>query len=107
MEMVSWAFPTAYANKAMRAILARGVPLLSMSKYLVSLAIYAVIAFVVGVLFFQKENHVKTTLLTFSKPKPSKLQSCSQNFLGAKQSSRDVEHCNGKDCHVNNAYDSG
>jgi hypothetical protein len=63
MKMVSWAFPTAYANKAMRAILARGAPLLSMSNYLVSmhaylvsLATYAVIAFMVGVLFFRKKT---------------------------------------------------
>jgi hypothetical protein len=50
---------------------------------------------------------VKPTLFTFSKPKLSKLQSRGQNFLGAKQFRRDVEHCNGKDCHVNNADDSG
>lgn len=56
MKMVSWAFPTTYANKAIRAILARGAPLLSMSNYLVGLAIYAVIAFMVGVAFFRKKT---------------------------------------------------
>jgi len=56
MKMVSWIFPTTYANKAIRAILARGAPLLSMSNYLVGLAIYAVIAFIVGVAFFRKKT---------------------------------------------------
>ena len=56
MKMVSWAFPTTYASKAIRAILARGAPLLSMSNYLVGLAIYAVIAFMVGVVFFRKKT---------------------------------------------------
>ncbi|MBE0511783.1 ABC transporter permease [Candidatus Bathyarchaeota archaeon] len=56
MKMVSWVFPTTYANKAIRAILARGAPLLSMSNYLVGLAIYAVIAFMVGVVFFRKKT---------------------------------------------------
>ena len=54
--MVSWAFPTIYANKAARAILARGATLLSMSNYLVGLVIYAVIAFMVGVAFFRKKT---------------------------------------------------
>ncbi len=56
MKMVSWAFPTTYANKAVRAILARGAPLLSMSNYLVGPVIYAVIAFMVGVAFFRKKT---------------------------------------------------
>lgn len=56
MKLVSWAFPTAYANKVMRPILARGAPLLSMSNYLVSLAIYAVIAFIVGIAIFRKKT---------------------------------------------------
>ena len=56
MKMVSWAFPTTYANKAIRAILARGAPLLDMSNYLLGLAIYAVIVFIVGVAFFRKKT---------------------------------------------------
>lgn len=56
MKMVSWAFPTTYANKAVRAILARGAPLLSMSNYLVGLAIHALIAFMVGVAIFRKKT---------------------------------------------------
>ncbi|MGQ9460183.1 MAG: ABC transporter permease [Candidatus Bathyarchaeaceae archaeon] len=56
MKMVSWAFPTSYANKAVRAILARGASLLSVSNYLVGLAIYAVIAFIVGVAIFRKKT---------------------------------------------------
>jgi len=56
MKTISWAFPTTYANKAIRAILARGAPLLSMSNYLVGLAVYAVIAFIVGVAIFRKKT---------------------------------------------------
>ena len=56
MKMISWVFPTAYANKAIRAILARGAPLLSVSNYLVGLAVYAVIAFMVGVVIFRKKT---------------------------------------------------
>jgi len=56
MKMISWAFPTTYANKAIRAILARGAPLLSVSNYLVGLAVYAVIAFIVGVAIFRKKT---------------------------------------------------
>ena len=56
MKTVSWAFPTTYANKAIRAILARGAPLLSVSNFLVGLAIYAIIAFMVGVAFFRKKT---------------------------------------------------
>jgi len=56
MKMISWVFPTTYANKAIRAILARGAPLLSVSNYLVGLAVYGVIAFVVGVAIFRKKT---------------------------------------------------
>jgi len=56
MKTISWVFPTTYANKAIRAILARGAPLLSVSNYLVSLAVYAVIAFMVGVAIFRKKT---------------------------------------------------
>jgi hypothetical protein len=56
MKLVSWAFPTTYANKAIRAILAWGAPLPSMSNYLVGLAIYTVIAFIVGMAFFRKKT---------------------------------------------------
>jgi len=56
MKTISWAFPTTYANKAIRAILARGAPLLSVSNYLVGLAAYAVIAFIVGVAIFRKKT---------------------------------------------------
>ncbi|MDH5376327.1 MAG: hypothetical protein OEW95_11040 [Candidatus Bathyarchaeota archaeon] len=56
MEMVSWAFPTTYTKKAIRAILARGAPIPSVSNYLVGLAIYAVIAFIVGMAFFRKKT---------------------------------------------------
>jgi hypothetical protein len=56
MKMVSWAFPTTYTNKAIRAILARGAPIPSVSNYLVGLAIYAVIAFIVDMAFFRKKT---------------------------------------------------
>jgi len=56
MKTISWVFPTSYANKAVRAILARGAPLLSMSSYLIGLAVYAAIAFVVGVAIFRKKT---------------------------------------------------
>ena len=56
MEMVSWAFPTTYANKAIRAILARGAPLASMSNYLIGLAVYAAIVFAIGVVIYRKKT---------------------------------------------------
>ena len=56
MKTISWAFPTTYANKAIRAILARGAPLPDVSSYLASLALYAVIAFIVGVAIFRKKT---------------------------------------------------
>jgi len=56
MKTISWAFPTTYANKAIRAILVRGTPLLDTSNYLVSLAVYAVIIFIVGVAIFRKKT---------------------------------------------------
>ena len=56
MEMVSWAFPTTYANKAIRAILARGASLARVSNYLVGLAVYAAIAFIVGVVIYRKKT---------------------------------------------------
>jgi len=56
MNMVSQAFPATYANKAVRAILARGAPLGSMYGYIFALIVYAVIAFTVGVLLFRKKT---------------------------------------------------
>lgn len=56
MEMVSWAFPTTYSNKAIRGILVRGAPLASMSNYLVGLAVYAAIVFAIGVVLYRKKT---------------------------------------------------
>jgi len=56
MEKISWAFPTTYANKAIRAILARGAPLASVSNYLVGLAVYAALVFMIGVVIYRKKT---------------------------------------------------
>lgn len=56
METVSWAFPTTYANKAIRGILARSAPLASMSNYLTGLAVYAAIVFAIGVVIYRKKT---------------------------------------------------
>ena len=56
MSQVSWAFPTTYCNKAIRAILVRGAPLASVSNYLAGLAAYAAILFMIGVLIFRKKT---------------------------------------------------
>ena len=56
MMKVSWAFPTTYSNKAIRAILVRGAPLASMSNYLIALAVYAAIVFAIGVVIYRKKT---------------------------------------------------
>lgn len=56
MSAVAQAFPATYANKAVRAILARGAPLASMYGYIIALIVYAVIAFTLGVLLFRKKT---------------------------------------------------
>ncbi len=56
MEMISWAFPTTYSNKAIRGILVRGASLASMSNYLIGLAVYAAIVFAIGVVIYRKKT---------------------------------------------------
>jgi len=56
MSAVAQAFPGTYANKAVRAILARGAPLASMYGYIIALIVYAAIAFTIGVFFFRKKT---------------------------------------------------
>jgi len=56
MNTVAHAFPATYANKAVRAILARGAPLASMYSYIIALVVYAAIAYTVGVFLFRKKT---------------------------------------------------
>lgn len=56
MMKIAWGFPTTYSNKAIRAILVRGAPLASVSNYLVSLAVYAAIVFIIGVVIYRKKT---------------------------------------------------
>jgi ABC-type multidrug transport system permease subunit len=56
MMKIAWAFPTTYSNKAIRGILARGAPLASMSNYLIGLAVYAAIVFVIGLVLYRKKT---------------------------------------------------
>jgi len=56
MNTVAQAFPATYANKAVRAILARGAPLASMYGYIIALVVYAAIAYTIGVFLFRKKT---------------------------------------------------
>jgi len=56
MNTVAQAFPATYANKAVRAILARGAPLASMYGYIIALMVYAAIAYTIGVFLFRKKT---------------------------------------------------